>query len=218
MNTAPNTGWIKVFRQICDNEYLWDDKPFARGQAWIDLLMMANHDDRPAIIAGKEVIIRRGQRIISIRQLGERWGWSRHKVADFLNSLQSARMAKIESDTKGTVITIANYSVYQDCETTEGTQKGHRRDTEGHKQEDKNNKKEEEESIEKKKRFAPPSLDEVKAYCLERKNSIDPAVFIDFYAAKGWMVGKSKMKDWRAAVRTWEARTPKQGVKYDDIL
>lgn len=53
-------------------------------------------------------------------------------------------------------------------------------------------------------RFKPPSLDEVKAYCLERKNSVDPQAFVDFYEAKGWMIGKNKMKDWKAAVRTWE--------------
>lgn len=55
-------------------------------------------------------------------------------------------------------------------------------------------------------RFTPPSLEEVKNYCKERKNEINAQNFIDFYSAKGWMIGKNKMKDWRAAVRTWEAR------------
>lgn len=54
------------------------------------------------------------------------------------------------------------------------------------------------------KRFTPPTLDEVKAYCRERRNAVDPERFVDFYAAKGWMVGKNRMKDWQAAVRTWE--------------
>lgn len=53
-------------------------------------------------------------------------------------------------------------------------------------------------------RFTPPTLAEVQAYCIERGNAVDPARFIDFYASKGWMVGKNKMKDWRAAVRNWE--------------
>jgi hypothetical protein len=55
-------------------------------------------------------------------------------------------------------------------------------------------------------RFTPPSIDEVRAYCEERGNNVDPQRFIDFYAAKGWMVGRNKMKDWKAAVRTWEQR------------
>lgn len=53
-------------------------------------------------------------------------------------------------------------------------------------------------------RFAPPTLEEVKEYCRERGNEVDPEKFIDFYESKGWMIGKNKMKDWKAAVRTWE--------------
>lgn len=57
---------------------------------------------------------------------------------------------------------------------------------------------------EKRKRFIPPTVEEVKAYCLERKNNVDAEHFIDYYTANGWLVGKNKMKDWKAAVRTWE--------------
>jgi hypothetical protein len=56
----------------------------------------------------------------------------------------------------------------------------------------------------KRKRFVPPSVDDVTTYCQERKNGIDPERFVASYEAKGWMIGNSKMKDWRAAVRTWE--------------
>lgn len=52
--------------------------------------------------------------------------------------------------------------------------------------------------------FVPPSVEEVRAYCLERGNGIDSQYFVDYYDARGWMIGKNKMKDWRAAVRTWE--------------
>jgi hypothetical protein len=52
----------------------------------------------------------------------------------------------------------------------------------------------------------PPSLEEVTAYCNERHNNVDPQQFIDFYESKGWYVGKTKMKDWKACVRTWEKR------------
>lgn len=53
-------------------------------------------------------------------------------------------------------------------------------------------------------RFTPPTVEEVKAYCRERENNVDAERFIDFYASKGWKIGKNAMKDWRAAVRTWE--------------
>ena len=62
--------------------------------------------------------------------------------------------------------------------------------------------------ISKERRFSPPTIEEVKAYCEERKNGVDPQAFVDFYTAKGWKVGKDPMKDWQAAVRTWERREP----------
>ena len=56
----------------------------------------------------------------------------------------------------------------------------------------------------KRSQFYPPTVDEVKTYCQERGNSVDAERFCDFYGSKGWMVGKSKMKDWKCAVRNWE--------------
>ena len=71
------------------------------------------------------------------------------------------------------------------------------------------------------KSFVPPSVEEVRIYCAERDNSISPEQFVDFYSAKGWMVGKTKMKDWKACVRTWErnqkgAGDGKRNVTEDD--
>jgi hypothetical protein len=67
-------------------------------------------------------------------------------------------------------------------------------------------------------RFSPPSLDEVSAYCTERGNNVDADTFINFYTSNGWLVGKNKMKDWKACVRTWEkrdsGRPAKQGKGY----
>jgi len=62
----------------------------------------------------------------------------------------------------------------------------------------------------KKALFKKPTLDEVKNYCILRKNNIDAEAFIDFYESKNWMVGKNKMKDWKASVRTWERRDKKK--------
>ena len=76
------------------------------------------------------------------------------------------------------------------------------------------------------KRFAPPTVDEVKAYCQERQNGVDPQRFVDYYSSNGWMVGKNKMKDWKAAVRTWEQKerqysrpaAPKSSNPFLDML
>jgi len=56
------------------------------------------------------------------------------------------------------------------------------------------------------KLFKKPSVNDVELYCIERDNKIDAISFVNFYESKGWMVGKNKMKDWRACVRTWEMR------------
>lgn len=62
-------------------------------------------------------------------------------------------------------------------------------------------------------RFTTPTLEEVKAYCDERKNGVDPQRFIDYYSSNGWKVGKNPMKDWKAAVRTWEKNGYDSGKK-----
>jgi hypothetical protein len=61
------------------------------------------------------------------------------------------------------------------------------------------------------KRFTPPSVEEVAVYCRQRNNTIDPEEFVDFYEAKGWMIGKSKMISWQASVRTWEKKCKENG-------
>ena len=67
-------------------------------------------------------------------------------------------------------------------------------------------------------RFTPPTVDEVKVYCQERGNSVDPERFVDFYASKGWLVGKTRMKDWRAAVRSWERSDSQQKAQDKDRI
>ena len=67
------------------------------------------------------------------------------------------------------------------------------------------------------KRFIPPTVDMVSEYCLERNNSVDPEEFVDFYTSKGWLIGKNKMKDWKAAVRTWE-RSSKTKKKETNVF
>ena len=74
------------------------------------------------------------------------------------------------------------------------------------KEKDKEKENRESKDSQKKSRnvFRPPTVEEVEAYCRERNNSVDASLFVDFYTGKDWMVGKNRMKDWRAAVRTWE--------------
>ena len=103
------------------------------------------------------------------------------------------------------------------CIAEEGNKKeqrgtnGNMQGTIGNKQGEEGEEEGEEEGKEKEKKekrgkpaFTPPTLDEVLEYCRERGGCVDAERFLDFYAAKGWMIGKNRMKDWRAAVRNWE--------------
>lgn len=67
-------------------------------------------------------------------------------------------------------------------------------------------------------RFVPPDVEEVRTYCQERENGIDPVSFVDYYQARGWKyTGGQAMKDWRAAVRTWEKREKQEGGKANEL-
>ncbi len=115
-------GWVSVHRQIQDH-WLWRDKPFARGQAWLDLLMLANHETKKFALGNELIECERGQIITSIRQLCDRWGWSNTKVVGFLKLLQEDGMTTYFSDTKKTVITVLKYSLYQQSDDTKTTEK-----------------------------------------------------------------------------------------------
>ena len=67
------------------------------------------------------------------------------------------------------------------------------------------------------KTFKNPTLDEIRNYCTERKNNVNAEQFYDFYASKGWMIGKNKMKDWKAAIRTWERNTKNDNAEKSEM-
>lgn len=121
-------GWIKLHRRIQDCEFLWDSRnePFDRRSAWIDILMLANREDRQTVVGGNTVTIKAGQRITSVRRLAERWNWSVNKVRRYLATLEREGMIHKESDNHSTLLTVVNYEVYQgQCNTdeyTDGTQ------------------------------------------------------------------------------------------------
>lgn len=125
-------GWIKLDRQITDN-FLWESRPFSHGQAWIDLLLMANREDRKRIFNGEIVELKAGTVYTSILQLSHRWGWNRKKTTAFLELLEKEGMVTTKRTTQGTTLTIENWDKFQNQGTTQcttnGTTTGQRRDT-----------------------------------------------------------------------------------------
>ena len=121
-------GWIKLHRAIQEH-WLWDDEPFTRGQAFIDLLLMVNHKDKKIMFNGELIEVKKGSKITSLRQLSDRWKWSTNKVKKYLDQLQKDGMINYKCDNKKTLLTIENYSVYQGQGNAEETQKKQERNT-----------------------------------------------------------------------------------------
>lgn len=105
-------GYIRLYRGIQDN-WVWQDKPFSKGQAWVDLLILANHSDHKSPYGDKVIECSRGEVNRSIRYLAERWGWGREKVRTFLKQLEADEMISLSPTTKPTTILIENYTKYQ---------------------------------------------------------------------------------------------------------
>lgn len=110
-------GWISLNRKIMDHQF-WNEKPFSRGQAWVDLLLLANYKPATLIYGNTVINLDRGQFHTSELKLSKRWGWSRRRVHDFLSLLGTLEMATTHSTTQGTTITIENYGFYQNQCTT----------------------------------------------------------------------------------------------------
>ncbi|MFS1002235.1 hypothetical protein ACFC87_05130 [Enterococcus casseliflavus] len=119
-------GWVAIHRSIRDHWLYQEKRVFSKYEAWLDLVMDANHKQNKFVFDGKLVEVERGQKITSIRQLSERWRWSRTKVTDFLTLLEKDGMLVRKSDSKKTVITIVNYDIYQN----QDNKKSHSSDTE----------------------------------------------------------------------------------------
>lgn len=124
-----NQGWIRLHRQIMEMPD-WLAEPFTRGQAWIDLLLLANHETGYIRRRGILIAVDRGQVGYSERKLAERWQWSRDKVRRFLSAM--TRLARISYSTSlktipkntsvSSLISIINYDKYQANNTEDDTE------------------------------------------------------------------------------------------------
>lgn len=123
-------GWIALHRNIREHWVYQEKRVFSKYEAWLDLLMDANHQNNKFLFDGQLIEVNRGEFITSVRQLCERWGWSNTKVNRFLEMLEHDQMLIRKSDSKKTAISIVNYDFYQRYESKETTQKRQQNDAE----------------------------------------------------------------------------------------
>lgn len=217
-------GYIALHRQIQDNFLFMEDRQFSKFEAWIHILLMANHSDAEFLLGNELIKVKRGQFITSELKLMKEWKWSKSKLRAFLLLLEQQGMIIKKSDNKKTALTVVNYGDYQDSKTAkklpsnhEQTSKEHQKDTNKNEENDSKNENNEEE-LPKPNRFSPPILIDIKSYFIEKELTnkyaeLEAIKFYNFYDSKNWMVGKNKMSKWKSAASGWLSRIEEQGLK-----
>lgn len=118
-----NKGWISLYRKLQSSD-LWLCQKFTRGQAWVDLLLLANHKDGFINVRGNIIPVKRGQVGWSELKLSERWRWSRGKTRRFVQWLETEQMIVQHKNFQSSILTIVNYKEYQANGTINRTANG----------------------------------------------------------------------------------------------
>jgi hypothetical protein len=200
-------------------------------ELWDWLLREANHKD----VEIHGYTTKRGQCFRTIKDMREGLKWQigyrfeRYNEEVMKNAMKKLRSLSMITTTKtprGNLITICNYDKYQNPHNYElPNENPIRLPTDSRPTPDgglsinknvKNDKNDKNKRKYIKEKFSIPTIEQVSEYCRERNNEIDPERFVDFYTSKNWMIGKNKMKDWKAAIRTWE-KNSKQSSPDQDI-
>jgi hypothetical protein len=184
------SGWIKIHRQILEWEWYSDNNTF---RLLMHLILKANHKEKRY----RGIELKVGSVITSRDILAIEIGLSVQQVRTSLDKLKSTNEITIKTSSQGTIIEVVNYIKYQVVtnEPTKEQPKDNQQVTTN--KNEKNEKNERSICIE-------PTFNDILEYCMQRQNGIDVNKFLNFYTSKGWMVGKNKMKDWKACVRSWE--------------
>lgn len=210
-------GHIKLYRKIQQWEWYGEPNMVA---IWVHLLLNANWEDGEW--RGMEV--KRGQLITSVHSLSVETGLSVSQVRTCLNRLRDSKQVSIETTRQMTKLTICNYDSYQSNTETE-SQTNRKQDIKrdnnqiasqiATNKEYKNIRNEEIKKVsndtKESKRFTKPTVEQINAYFQEIGFDESPNSFFDYYESKGWVVGNSPMKDWKAAARTWMHKRNKNG-------
>ena len=153
-------GWIKLHRQIAETEFYFEER-FTRLQAWVDLLLLANHKDAKVLIRGIEVFLQPGDLCYSQLTLAKRWQWNSKTVARFLKMLEKREMVDTKSGNVTTVISIRNWPLYQSSGDQNGYQNGEQKRSKTDTKRDTNKKGE---KVKKEKNLSPVEIEAAKIY------------------------------------------------------
>ena len=207
------TGWARVHRQLTESDF-WLSEPFTKPQAWVDLIVIANHKQGSFWVRGIEVELKRGQIGRSELTLAKRWKWSRNKVRGYLKTLQTQNMIQQKKSTLTSVITIVNYEKYQtkvqQAVQQKVQQKDNRRYTNKNVKNDKNVKKIKKERENPQKEYSSLKCIKNKEILLEiaKKYSV-PLPFVRVIADRleNWCEANGKRyKNYKRALMNWVSK------------
>lgn len=203
-NEKLNKGYVAFYRSFIVWEWFTDVNTCHLFQYCI---LRANHSDSE----WRGIKVKRGSFITSLENLAISTGLTVRQVRTAIKKLKMTGELTHKATNHYSIITVNNYCLYQDNNNQNDERMTIKRQTNDKRMTTDNNEviMNNNEIInnnigDKNKNFIIPSLEEIKSYCFERNNNVDANRFYDYYSSKGWMVGKNKMKDWKAAVRTWE--------------
>jgi DNA replication protein DnaD len=210
MGDKREEGWIAVNRSLCSH-WLWEAEPFTKGQAWIDLLLNANHAPAKFYLKGALITLERGEQARSQVTLASQWKWSRNKVKRFLKVLEDDQMIAMQTNQQTSIISICNYSGFQGNDKSSGASKNHQTDirrTSDESQTTRTNNVNNEKKKEGTSRFKKPTVEDLVEHFINKELTAADAVieankFFNFYESNGWKVGKNKMSKWKNAATGW---------------
>lgn len=190
-----SNGWIKIHRKFLNSSVF--DNPILL-KVWFWCLMKANHTTSKFPFNGADMEVKAGEFITGVKVACKELKLTQQKYRTCITYLQNTERISLKSTNRFTVISVNKWADYQTTNKPITNQQQTNNIPITTYKNDKNVKNEGNTT------FNPPLLEEIKQYCITRKNRVNHEKFRDFYESKGWMIGKNKMKDWKAAIRTWE--------------
>ena len=201
-------GWIKLHRKILENPIVCKDADHLA--VWVYLLLHATHTERQVLFNGQKITLRPGQLITGRKKIADELSVDASKVKRIIDKFKSDQQIDQQGTNKGSLITVLNWEDYQKSDQQIDQQMTSKCPTDDQQVTTNNNERiEEQKKNIKYSAFVPPTTENVREYCCEKGLTFDPGEFTDFYDSKGWMIGKNKMKDWKAAARNWERNNKK---------
>jgi len=200
-NTHIPDGFVFLAR-IIQEAPIWTTKPAWWFKVWAYILMKTNHKDNKLFKRGSN-FFNRGKIYDDCCLMMD--NVKIKSIDNVIRYLKTSEMVTTRRTTRGFIVTVLNYDRYNDADNYSNDTRNDTGTTqERHRNEPINKNVKNDKNVKKQRNIIPPKIEWIQKYCKERSNNVNPEKFFNHYESNGWKVGKNRMKDWQASVRTWE--------------